>query len=88
MGEEKVSKDDVEKLSRGQRTNSKIGSRTVGHRLTQKERAQFEAAKRNGFLKIPAVGLRENVKNVYLKWCEAAGIAPLFKSEEPGDSSV
>ena len=64
-------KDDVERLSRGQPTRAKIGSRSVGHRLTQKERILFEAAQRNGFLKVPVTGIRPNVLNVYRLWCEA-----------------
>ena len=63
--------DDVERLSRGQPTRAKIGSRSVGHRLTQKERILFEAAQRNGFLKVPVTGIRPNVLNVYRLWCEA-----------------
>lgn len=66
-------KDDVERLSRGQPTRAKIGSRRIGHRLTQKERLLFEAAKRQGFLKIPVSGIRPNVCNVYLLWCAAEG---------------
>ena len=67
------SKDDVENLSRGLPTRSKLGSRNIGHRLTQKERILFEAAQRQGFLKLPLTGLRENVVNVYRLWCEATG---------------
>jgi hypothetical protein len=70
----RLTKDEVEKLSRGLATRSKSGSRSVGHRLTQKERILFEAAKRQGFLKCPP-GMRENVVNVYRKWCEAVGVA-------------
>lgn len=66
-------KDDVERLSRGQATRMKIGSRRIGHRLTQKERLLFEAAQRQGFLKIPVTGARPNVFNVYRLWCEAEG---------------
>jgi hypothetical protein len=66
-------KDDIERLSRGQPTRAKLGSRSIGHRLTQKERILFEAAKRNGFLKVPVTGLRPNVKNIYRLWCEATG---------------
>ena len=68
-------KDDVENLSRGRPTRARIGSRAIGHRLTQKERILFEAAKRHGHLKIPASGCRENVINVYRLWCEANGSA-------------
>jgi hypothetical protein len=64
-------KDDVERLSRGQPTRAKIGSRSVGHRLTQRERILFEAAQQNGFLKVPVTGIRPNVLNVYKLWCEA-----------------
>ena len=65
-------KDDIEKLSRGESTRGKIGNRGVGHRLTQKERILFEAAKRNGFLKIPVTGIRKNVINIYKLWCQAS----------------
>ena len=67
----KPEKDDVERLSRGLATRAKIGNRGVGHRLTQKERILFEAAKRHGFLKIPSGGIRKNVLNVYRLWCQA-----------------
>ncbi len=70
---QKPNKDDVERLSRGQATRAKIGSRRIGHRLTQKERQLFEAAQRNGFLKIPVTGIRPNVMNVYRLWCAAEG---------------
>jgi hypothetical protein len=66
-------KDDVERLSRGKSTRSKIGSRSTPHRLTQKERILFEAAQRQGFLKVPASGIRPNVLNIYQLWCEAEG---------------
>jgi hypothetical protein len=66
-------KDDVDRLSRGKPTRAKIGSRRIGHRLTQKERLLFEAATRQGFLKLPVTGIRPNVLNVYRLWCEAEG---------------
>ena len=61
----KPNRDDVERLSRGQPTRAKIGSRRIGHRLTIKERQLFEAAQRQGYLKIPVTGIRPNVLNVY-----------------------
>lgn len=64
-------KDDVERLSRGKPTRARIGNRRIGHRLTQKERLLLEAAKRQGFLKIPVTGIRPNVVNVYRLWCAA-----------------
>lgn len=69
----KPNKDDVERLSRGKPTRARIGSRRIGHRLTVKERLLFEAAQRQGFLKIPVTGIRPNVVNVYRLWCAAEG---------------
>lgn len=69
----KPDKDDVERLSRGESTRGRIGNRGVRHRLTQKERILFEAAKHRGFLKIPASGIRKNVVNIYRLWCQATG---------------
>jgi hypothetical protein len=65
-------RDDVERLSRGLATRERIGSRGTPHRLNQRERILFEAAKKQGFLKIPASGARQNLINVYRLWCEAA----------------
>ena len=64
--------DDVERLSRGQPTRQRIGNRGVPHRLNQRERILFEVAKKNGFLKIPASGVRQNVILIYQLWCEAS----------------
>lgn len=77
-------KDDVEKLSRGQPTRKKIGNRRIGHRLTQKERKLFESAKRQGFLKIPVVGIRANVIRIYQLWCESVGRELTIKHDENG----
>ena len=68
-----ITLDDVERLSKGLSTKSKQGSRKIPHRLTIKERTLFESAKKNGFLKIPYVGVRENLINIYKKWCEVKG---------------
>jgi hypothetical protein len=74
-------KDDVNRLSRGKPTRAKIGSRRIGHRLTQKEKLLFEAATRQGFLKLPITGIRPNVLNVYRLWCEAEGRDFILKGE-------
>lgn len=71
--------DDIEKLSRGLPTRSRIGNRSTGHRLTSKERILFEAAKKRGFLKIPCGGARRNLVRVYRLWCEAEGRAFVVK---------
>ena len=52
----------------------------IGHRLTRKERLLFEAAKKHGFLKTPANGIRSNVINVYRLWCAAEGRNFIIKS--------
>jgi len=75
-------KDDIEKLTHGLPTKARIGSRAVGHRLTQKERILFEAAKRQGFLKLPLSGARANVENIYRLWCEAEGRECVVKGRE------
>jgi hypothetical protein len=77
-----LTKNDVERLSHGQFTRAKRGSRDVGHRLTQKERVLFEAAKRNGVLKLPLSGLRPNVVRIYQLWCEAAGVPCVILGHE------
>ena len=79
----KLHKDDVERLSRGLSTRSKIGNRSIGHRLTRKEHILFEAAKRQGFLKLPLSGLRPNVMRIYKLWCEAEEHPFIVKSEPP-----
>ncbi len=78
-----IQKDEVERLSRGLPTGSRRGSRAIGHRLTQKERILFEAAKRQGFLKLPVSGLRDNVLNIYRLWCEAEGCPCVVKGGPP-----
>ncbi len=79
----KPSKDDVEHLSRGNATRAKIGSRRIAHRLTQKERLLFEAAKRQGFLKLPVTGIRPNVIHIYRLWCLAEGRACIIQGGPP-----
>ena len=83
----KPDKDDVERLSRGLATRAKIGSRRIGHRLTRKERLLFEAARRQGFLKIPVTGIRPNVLNIYRLWCAAEGKAVNIKGNPAGEAS-
>ena len=83
----KPDKDDVERLSRGLATRARIGSRRTGHRLTQKERLLFEAARRQGFLKIPVTGVRPNVVNVYRLWCAAEGRAFQTKGNPADEAS-
>jgi hypothetical protein len=78
-----ISKDDVESLTRGLPTKSRSGDITVGHRLTLRERQLFESAKKNGFLSLPHSPIRDNVVNIYIKWCEAVGVVPDVRSKRP-----
>lgn len=78
-----ITKDDVERLTRGLSTKSRAGDVTVGHRLTKRERELFERAKRNGYLTLPHAPIRDNVINIYVKWCEAVGVAPDVRSRNP-----
>ncbi len=77
----KLHKDDVERLSHGLSTRSKIGNRSIGHRLTQKERILLASAKRQGFLKLPVVDLRSNVTRIYQLWCQSEGRPFIVKRE-------
>ena len=79
QGVKRADRNDVEKLSRGQATKARIGNRRIGHRLTEKERVLFEAAKRQGYLKIPHSGVRRNVIRIYQLWCEVDGRPCLIK---------
>lgn len=81
----RLHKDDVERLSRGLPTRAKIGSRSIGHRLLDKERKLFEAAQRKGFLKIPVTGIRPNVVNIYRLWCSAEGRDCILKGGPVSD---
>jgi len=79
LGVKRADQNDVEKLSRGQATKARIGNRRLGHRLTEKERLLFEAAKRQGYLKIPHSGVRRNVIRIYQLWCEVDGRPCIIK---------
>lgn len=79
LGVKRADRNDVEKLSRGQATKARIGNRRIGHRLTEKERLLFEAAKRQGYLKIPHSGVRRNVIRIYQLWCEVDGRPCIIK---------
>ncbi len=60
----------------------------MGHRLTKRERELFERAKRDGYLSLPYSPIRENVINIYVKWCEAVGVTADIRRKTPiGPSS-
>lgn len=73
----RVSRDDVERLSRGQPAKKRgYGSRGVPHRLNENERGAFERAARNGFVTLDGTGYRRGRKgsplaNIHRQWCDA-----------------
>ena len=69
----KITKDDVQSLSRGHSSRSKCGSKHIPHRLTQRERIKFQVAQKRGFLKMPINHTRDNLINIYRLWCESTG---------------
>jgi hypothetical protein len=60
----------VEKLIRGKKSGANVGSRDVGHRLTQDERATFERSLKSKFLILDILN-RSNLRNVWEKTCVA-----------------
>jgi hypothetical protein len=68
--------DDVLRLSKGQSTRSRAGSRTVPHRLNSDERQQFDLARKHGFLTVRGTGYRRRRKgspitNIHRQLCDA-----------------
>jgi hypothetical protein len=73
----RISRDDVERLSRGQPSKRKgYGSRNVPHRLNEEEQAELERASRKGYLSLLGGGNRRARKgspltNIHRQWCDA-----------------
>lgn len=76
----RISKDDVERLSRGQPAKRRgSGSRQVPHRLSEEDRAAFDRAARNGFVTLSTGGGRyhprllspSSLRNIHRQWCDA-----------------
>lgn len=78
-GLRRISRDDVERLSRGQPSKQKgYGSRNVPHRLNEQERAELERAARRGYVTLAGNGNRRTRKgsplaNIHRQWCDARG---------------
>lgn len=75
----RISRDDVDRLSRGQPAKKKgYGSRAVPHRLNDAERAELDRASIRGFLVVAGSGHRRTRKasplaNLHRQWCDARG---------------
>ena len=73
----RISRDDVERLSRGQPSKKKgYGSRNVPHRLNEEERQEMDRASRKGFVTLAGTGYRRGRKgsplaNIHRQWCDA-----------------
>ncbi len=69
----RIKVEEVINITRSKASPHKIGSRGIPHRLTQKERIIFERACREGVLRVPLTGTRENLKNAYWLYCQTQG---------------
>eukprot|EP00523_Entomoneis_sp_CCMP467_P009049 CAMPEP_0168729212 /NCGR_PEP_ID=MMETSP0724-20121128/6082_1 /TAXON_ID=265536 /ORGANISM="Amphiprora sp., Strain CCMP467" /LENGTH=413 /DNA_ID=CAMNT_0008776079 /DNA_START=315 /DNA_END=1553 /DNA_ORIENTATION=- len=73
----RISRDDVERLSRGQAAKKKgSGSRNVPHRLNEMERQEMQRAQNKGYLTLMGAGNRRTrrgspLKNSHRQWCDA-----------------
>jgi hypothetical protein len=74
----RISRDDVERLSRGQPAKSRgYGSRNVPHRLNEEEREEMDrASSRKGYITVAGTGYRRERKgspltNIHRQWCDA-----------------
>lgn len=73
----RISRDDVDRLSRGQPSKRKgYGSRNVPHRLNDEERMEMDRAAGKGFLVLTGAGNRRTrkgspLRNIHRQWCDA-----------------
>lgn len=90
QGKWRPSKDDVDRISHGQAAKVRgTGSRTVPHRLTTEEHAEFKRAKARGFLEMGGGVSRSRSQrttrfvygrtgsalwNIYRNWCDALAV--------------
>jgi len=76
--------DDVDRISWGRNAKRKgTGSRGVPHRLNEKERVLYDAARSKGFVEIGGSGWRRQrsaspLVNTYRSWCDARGVPAIY----------
>lgn len=69
--------DDIDRISRGQAAKKRgTGSRAVPHRLNEKERVEFDLAKKRKFVSLRGTGWRAErgdspLANIYRNYCDA-----------------
>ena len=90
----RISRDDVERLSRGQPSKRRgYGSRNVPHRLNEEEREELERAARKGYLTLLGGGNRRTrkgspLKNIHRQWCDARDRPQILLYKAVGGKSV
>lgn len=72
----RISRDDVERLSKGQPSKKKNTNGAVPHRLSDQERLAFDRAAKYGFVTLNSTGFRRGRKgsplaNIHRQWCDA-----------------
>jgi hypothetical protein len=90
----RVSRDDVERLSRGQPSKRRgYGSRNVPHRLNEEEREELERAARKGYLTLLGGGNRRTrkgspLKNIHRQWCDSRDRPQILLYKAVGGKAV
>lgn len=79
--------DAISDLSKGKKSNLKIGSRSTPHRLRQEERKLLEAALKKGFLEVQPWS-RVNLINIYKKICHYQNTKAVICQHNNTSSSV
>lgn len=70
MGKHYFKIEHVDRLIQGKSSGARIGSRQVGHHLTQHEKSRYQRAMRDGYLTVNAKH-RSNLWDVWHKACQA-----------------
>lgn len=89
----RISRDDVERLSRGQPAKVKgSGSRSVPHRLNDVERTELHRAQKKGFVAVLGGGNRRTRKgsplvNIFRQWCDAREKPQIILYKSTGSES-
>jgi hypothetical protein len=84
----RISKDDVDRLSRGESTKKKYGSRAVAHRLNKDERAEMDRASKRGFLTLTGGRKGSALANLHRQWCDARGKPQIVHQKAAGGRSL